>query len=133
MRVTAAGLRLRVAPAPIATKFVSLMCSAKVLAGIGDFSATLRDRAVVGVMQRRQTSQPVTRFIYRTASQRASTLKARIEAWCVYNQDRIRVAYETGHSVQFLSDREEENWSPLFSVLTVADPSRFDELRTCAE
>jgi hypothetical protein len=105
----------------------------KVLAGIGDFSATLRDRAVVVVMQRRQASQSVTRFIYRIASQHAATLKTQIEAWCSHNQDRIRAAYEAGQSVQFLSDREEENWSPLFSVLVVADPSRFDELRTCAE
>jgi hypothetical protein len=105
----------------------------KVLAGIGDFSATLRDRAVVVVMQRRQASQLVTRFIYRIASQRATILKTQIEAWCSHNQDRIRAAYEAGQSVQFLSDREEENWSPLFSVLAVADPSRFDELRTCAE
>jgi len=105
----------------------------KVLAGIGDFSATLRDRALVVMMQRRQTSQLVTRFIYRIASQRAANLKAQIETWCSHNQEGIRAAYEAGQSVQFLSDREEENWSPLFSVLAVADPARFDELGACAE
>jgi hypothetical protein len=84
-------------------------------------------------MQRRQASQFVTRFIYRIASQRAAALKTQIETWYSHNQDQIRTAYEGGQAVQFLSDREEENWSPLFSVLAVADSSRFDELRTCAE
>jgi hypothetical protein len=66
----------------------------KVLAGIGDFPATLRDRGLVVVMQRRQTSQAVTRFIYRTASQVATKIKEQLEGWVSNNQERLRDIYE---------------------------------------
>jgi hypothetical protein len=105
----------------------------KILAGIGDFPATLRDRGIVVPMQRRQASQSVTRFIYRLASQVAANLKAQIESWTSNNRERIRTIYETAPSAQFLSDREEENWAPLFSTLAITHPSRLSELRIDAE
>lgn len=105
----------------------------KILAGIGDFPATLRDRGIVVPMQRRQASQSVTRFIYRLASQVAANLKAQIESWTSNNRERIRTIYETAPSAQFLSDREEENWAPLFSILAITHPSRLSELRADAE
>jgi hypothetical protein len=105
----------------------------KVLAGIGEFPATIRDRGIMVVMQRRQASQSVARFIYRIASQVAANLKEQVESWASTNNDRIRAIYETAPSAQFLSDREEENWAPLFSILSIAHPSRLSELRIDAE
>jgi hypothetical protein len=103
------------------------------LAGIGEFPATIRDRGIMVVMQRRQASQSVARFIYRIASQVAANLKEQVESWASTNNDRIRAIYETAPSAQFLSDREEENWAPLFSILSIAHPSRLSELRIDAE
>jgi uncharacterized protein DUF3631 len=105
----------------------------KVLAGIGDFQTTLRDRAIVVAMQRRPAAQLVTRFIHRIASQAGANLKAQIESWAGSNRNRIRDFYETAPSPQFLSDREEENWAPLFSILAIAEHSRLNELRADAE
>ena len=107
--------------------------SPKMLAGIGDLPSTLRDRAIVLNMQRRQASQSVARFVYRVVAQSTTDLRIKIEAWVTANRERIGAIYETVPSAEFLSDREEENWSPLFAILATADPSRIDELRSDAE
>ena len=43
----------------------------------------------------------------------------------------IEQAYET-LDLDFLEDRDAEAWEPLFAVLKVADPARWEELRRCA-
>ncbi len=112
-------------------KDFSVFCP-KVLAGIGNFSPTITDRSIVIPMQRRRDSEPIERFLQRTAGPEGKGLRERAESFVAQRREEINAAY-LAVSLEFLSDRDAEAWAPLFAILAVADPSRLAELQACAE
>lgn len=104
----------------------------KIIAGIGRFPHTIRDRSIILPMQRRKTSEKVARFIFREVRPVGEALRQRAQAFIERQREQIRCAY-LKLDLQCLEDRDCEIWEPLFAVMTVADPSRLAELRTCAE
>jgi hypothetical protein len=109
----------------------SVFCP-KVLAGIGSFPPTITDRAIVIAMQRRKDSEKVARFLYRTAEPEGRALTGRAEIFANQHHEEISAAYGAA-ALDFVSDRDAEAWSPLFAILSIADPVRLPELRPCAE
>ena len=104
----------------------------KVISGIGTFPHTIRDRSIILPMQRRKTSEKVSRFIFREARPVGDVLRQRAQAFIERQREQIELAY-LKLDLQFLEDRDCEAWEPLFAVMSVADPSRLPELRDCAE
>ncbi len=104
----------------------------KILAGIGRFPHTIRDRSIILPMQRRKTDEKVARFIFREVRPVGEMLRQRAQAFIERQREQIERAY-LELDLKFLEDRDCEIWEPLFAVMTVADPSRLAELRTCAE
>jgi hypothetical protein len=82
-------------------------------------------------MQRRNCSERVERFLFRKVGPEGEGLRRRISAFISENRRAIERAYENVQ-VDFIEDRDAEAWESLFAVLSVADVSRFEELRTCA-
>lgn len=102
----------------------------KVLACIGDAPDTIMDRSVIITMQRKKKEESVSKFHYRRAQPKALAIRKRIEQFAATQLAEIDKV--TAIELNFLEDREEEAWAPLFTILMVADPTRMDELRECA-
>jgi Protein of unknown function (DUF3631) len=103
----------------------------KVVAGIGSMPNTIRDRSILVEMQRRKDSERVERFLFRKARPEGEKLRERISAFVSENRVTIETAYER-IELGFIEDRDAEAWESLFAALSVADNSRFEELKTCA-
>jgi hypothetical protein len=114
----------------IDTQDFSVFCP-KVLAGIGDFPPTITDRAIVIPMQRRKGSETVSRFLYKIAETEGIALREQLSLMINGKKSEIEAAY-SHVSLDFISDRDAEAWSPLFAILAVLDPSRLEELRDSA-
>jgi hypothetical protein len=104
----------------------------KIVCAIRVCPETVRDRSIVVSMQRKMPSESVGRFIRRRVKPEGEELRKRIETWARANRAAITAAYER-LDVDFLSDRDLENFEPLLAIMTAADPSRLGELRTAAE
>lgn len=104
----------------------------KVFCCIGGLPDTIADRSIVVSMQRKKPGEDVERFTFREVGPEGEALRRRVETFAETSRPAIESAYQTLR-LPFLSDRDEENWLPLFAVLAVAHPSRTDELRRCAE
>jgi hypothetical protein len=103
----------------------------KAIAGLGGLPPALRDRCIVVEMQRRPPDQRPAR-LNQEARQRGAALQQRAARWFRQNAADVRVIYDN-LDLAFLEDREADCWSPLFAVLSIADPARLDELRSDAE
>ena len=104
----------------------------KVLCSIRVCPDTIRDRSIVIPMQRRKPEERVERFISRRIRPEGEQMRTRIEAFIKERQGDITAVYE-GLNVEYLEDRDSENWEPLIAILAVADPTRLDELKKAAE
>lgn len=103
----------------------------KVLCRIGKLPETIADRSIVVPMQRRKPCESVERFIHKRVEAATEPIGTASEMICAAKRTQIIEAYET-LELDFLQDRDAECWLPLFAMLSVADPSRLDELRECA-
>lgn len=112
-------------------KFFTVYCP-KVVSAIRVCPDTIKDRAIVIPMQRKKRSESVERFIRRRVRPEAQVLNERINTFATENRAAFEHAYEE-INVDFLSDRELENFEPLIAILTVTDAARLGELRTSAE
>jgi hypothetical protein len=112
-------------------RFFSVYCP-KIVCAIRVCPETVKDRAIVLPMQRKKPGEKVERFILRRVRPESEKLRQRIEAFGQTNRAAIERAYER-LDVDFLSDRELENFEPLLAILAVADASRLAELRGAAE
>ncbi len=121
------AVALRCAPDRVTVLPFATFCP-KMVAGLGEFPATLRDRSLHIEMQRRSPSEKVARFNFSRVKPDGDMLTARISRWVTQNSGRIAEVYASAE-LPFVEDREEENWGPLFAVLAVSDPSRMAELR----
>jgi hypothetical protein len=104
----------------------------KIVCAIRVCPETVRDRSIVVSMQRKLPSESVGRFIRRRVKPEGETLRKRIKIWARGNRAAVTAAYER-LNVDFLSDRDLENFEPLLAIMTAADPSRLGELRMAAE
>jgi uncharacterized protein DUF3631 len=104
----------------------------KIVCAIRVCPETIRDRSLVVSMQRKKPTDVVERYIRRRIRPAGDELRARLEEWAGVIDNAVVAAYER-LDVDFLSDRELENFEPLLAILTVTDPSRLPELRSAAE
>jgi hypothetical protein len=112
-------------------RFFSVFCP-KIVCAIRVCPETVKDRAIVISMQRKKPGERVERFILRRIRHEGEKLRQRIEIFARETRPVIERAYEK-LDVDFLSDRELENFEPLLAILAAADASRMKELRGAAE
>ena len=105
----------------------------KAIAAIGELSDTLADRSISIPMQRRAETERSGRFRFARVKREADPLRERIGRHMDVSKAVIAAAYESLPDLTFLDERAADNWSPLFAVLSIADPTRVDELKRCAE
>jgi hypothetical protein len=105
----------------------------KAIASIGELSDTLADRSISIPMQRRAETERSGRFRFAKVKREADPLRERISGYMDASKLVIAAAYESLPDLTFLDERAADNWSPLFAVLSVSDPTRVDELKRCAE
>jgi len=101
----------------------------KAFALIGDVHDTLRDRSIVVEMRRRE---PARRFVYAAAKEEGAALREMISATVSLKTEEITNAVRKFEGLSFLTDRDEEIWSPLFILCRLICPDRVDELTRAA-
>jgi hypothetical protein len=92
---------------------------------IGDVHDTLRDRSIVVRMQR---ADAPTRFLRSTAEVEGKVCGDAIRAVCKTHRKGIIQLYDSSQRLDFLNDRDEEIWLPLFAVMESLCPDRANEL-----
>lgn len=101
----------------------------KIFILIGDVYDTLRDRSIVIEMKRGDSPR---RFLYDEAKREGAVIKAEIEATLqAPAPDELTATYHK-QRIEFLSDRDEEIWLPLFALCKVFAPARMRELQRIA-
>jgi hypothetical protein len=103
----------------------------KVLVLIGELPETLADRCIPVRMRRAGPKDMLQRFRYARARYHVRPFLKDIAKWAEASKTRVKRYYRT-HGLEFLKDREEELWLPLFSVCAVAAPERLKELEVVA-
>jgi len=101
----------------------------KAFALIGDVNDTLRDRSIVLGMRRGASTR---RFVYSAAKDEGATLRENLSA--AISSKAQEIAQTTGRfeGLPFLTDRDEEIWTPLFILCRLFCPDRADELSRAA-
>ena len=101
----------------------------KCFALIGDVYDTLRDRSIVLNLRRGHAPH---RFLFASASAEGNALRDKIASTIgSYSQDIVET-YAALPRLDFLADREEEIWTPLFTLCRVFCPDRWQELERAA-
>jgi hypothetical protein len=101
----------------------------KIFILIGDVYDTLRDRSIVVDMVRGESPK---RFLYDEAQGEGAVIRHEIkETLSQPTQDQIVKHYQEVRA-QFLSDRDEEIWLPLFAICAAIAPERMRELQRIA-
>jgi phage N-6-adenine-methyltransferase len=101
----------------------------KVFVLIGDLYDTLRDRSIIISLRRAHAPE---RFIYVEARSEGNALRDEVATLLSSRAQEIADAYSGLDRFDFLADREEEIWSPLFAVCRVVCPDRWQELERVA-
>jgi len=102
-----------------------------VLAGIGNLPDTIEDRAVIIVMRRKTSTEPVTKFRIRRDKQKVEDVRDRLSTW-------VRtVASQAGEAEPVmpdgLDDRAEDVWEALLAIADLAGGSWPVRARRAAE
>lgn len=101
----------------------------KVFILIGDVMDTLRDRSIVIRMKR---GEPKERFTFELAKTEALPIVDQIKNQTDSIRSRVKEAFLSFNGVEFLTDRDEEIWTPLFILCSVLCPERIAELSRIA-
>lgn len=101
----------------------------KVFVLIGDVYETLKDRSIILPMRR---GEPSERFLYNVAKDQGAELRNEIVAQIKTHTDTLVNIYEQHKGLNFLTDRDEEIWTPLFTLAQAFCPSRIKELSAAA-
>lgn len=101
----------------------------KVFVLIGDVRDTLRDRSIVVKMQRGHAPE---RFLYDVAQAAGNAIRDTIAESILDYKTAILDYYMTSQGLEFLSDRDEEIWLPLFAVCHAVAPQLMDDLTRAA-
>jgi hypothetical protein len=104
----------------------------KAFAAIGDWPDTLAARSILLEMRRKRADQETARFLFGMAKVEAAALAGSLEKWTAENEAAVKLSYETGADIEFLSDRDADLWRPLFAVCEVAAPDRLADLQWSA-
>ena len=102
--------------------------SPKAFAAIGHLPPTLADRSIVIPMQRRSPGESVARFRSERAKREAEPIRIAVEVNVTAFAGEIKRTYAELPELSFLSDRDEEIFSPLFAICAVFAPARMKEL-----
>jgi hypothetical protein len=105
----------------------------KAFAAIGHLPATLADRSIVIQMQRRSPGESVARFRFERARREVGPTRLSMERAVKAFAGEIQKTYSELPELTFLSDRDEEIFSPLFAVCAVLAPGRVRELEKSAK
>lgn len=106
--------------------------SPKAFSAIGRLPATLADRSIVVPMQRRAPGESVARFRFYLAKREAQPIRAAVEHAVKAFAGEIAKTYSDLPDLAFLTDRDEELFSPLFALCAVLAPERVKELERSA-
>jgi putative DNA primase/helicase len=97
----------------------------KAFALIGDVYDTLRDRSIVLSLCRGHAPH---RFVFSEAQSEGKEFRDRLTELIPIHSQSIADAYTDLGRLDFLTDREEEIWTPLFTICRVLCPDRWGEL-----
>lgn len=100
----------------------------KVFVLIGDVYDTLRDRSIVVEMQR---AEPKNKFRYEPCKLEGNSIGEELKSLIDANLEKIVAAYDA-EDLNFLTDRDEEIWRPLFALAKVIDPESYITMRRTA-
>lgn len=100
----------------------------KVFVLIGDVYDTLRDRSIVIEMERKE---PKNKFRYEPCKLEGNAIGEEIKLLIAANLEKIIAAYES-EDLNFLTDRDEEIWRPLFALAKVIDKESYTMMRRIA-
>jgi hypothetical protein len=101
----------------------------KVFILIGDVYDTLRDRAIIIRMKRAEVP---SRFLFETAKLDGGDLGTRMKELCEEYREAVMTSYTSHDGLEFLADRDEEIWMPLFAIASVFCPDRITDLQRIA-
>lgn len=106
----------------------------KVFILIGDVNDTLRDRSIILTMQRASAvaMEQTTRFVWGRAEQEGNAIGLRIKAEVEDNRKALLDAFDGFAGLPFLTDRDEELWTPLFVLAQTFGPARVTALQRIA-
>lgn len=96
---------------------------------IGDVRDTLRDRSIIIRMQRAEAKE---RYVFAKAKAEGAELRAELDQLTAAKRDAITDVYTHHKGLDFLTDRDEEIWLPLFAICEVLAPSQVEELKRIA-
>jgi hypothetical protein len=96
---------------------------------IGDVYDTLRDRSIIVRLQR---GEPSERFVFDIAQTEGHGIREQLADQCADAQLDVQRAYESHAGLEFLQDRDEEIWTPLFAICAVIAPHRMAQLERVA-
>lgn len=96
---------------------------------IGDVYDTLKDRSIILPMRR---GEPKERFLYGPAKHDGNQLAEESGKLLRKIIPTIRTDYEQHKGLNFLTDRDEEIWTPLFVLCGLFCPDRLDTLKHAA-
>jgi hypothetical protein len=104
----------------------------KMFTAIRDLPATLADRSIRVHLQKRPKSKKLKRWKEKRVAEEAAPIQQAIADWARVNRERVILADDNMDDLEFLEDREDEIWSPLFVVCGLIAPERMKELQNCA-
>ena len=96
---------------------------------IGDVYDTLRDRSILITMVR---AEALKRFTIDAAVREGSELRTAAGKAINGHSDEIAAAFQDHAGLNFLMDRDEEIWTPLFVLCSIFAPERMKELARTA-
>lgn len=105
----------------------------KFFTAIRELPETLADRSIRYHIQRRPKGKKLAgRWKERRVKSEATPIRKAIEQWAQTNRDNVIQTDDHMEDLEFLEDREDEIWSPLFVVCSVIAPERYEDLKECA-
>ena len=104
----------------------------KAFAAIGRLPETLSDRSIMLSMQRKGPGDRTARFIFARARSESEPIRKALAAAVEAHRLQITAIYQNLPTLNFLTDREEELWQPLFAVGSLVCPDRLVELERAA-
>jgi hypothetical protein len=101
----------------------------KVFILIGDVMDTLKDRSIIVRMRRAEAKE---RFVYENVKNEGAALRDEISEMLERRKSEIVEAFYASKGIKFLTDRDEEIWTPIFVLASVICPERMEELSRIA-
>jgi hypothetical protein len=109
----------------------------RALAGINKLAATLNDRCISIVMQRKLRQEKTERFSPSKLEGDAQSLRDRCYLWALSHASDLSATYDQADQfftdLAALDDRARDLWEPLISIVALADVERGDGQKTLTD